>query len=86
MRLNVRLWVCPTEGCGDYYASSSTANLDLGEQLNYQGDLLHDRNHRPRYPIVTGNRGQCPDCKGRGKLVQRVAVDLNIELPVAVAA
>lgn len=84
--MSVEAWVCPTEGCGNYYGSSSQAGLDLGAEINLESDLSHTVDTNPARPKATGNRGICPDCRtaGRGD-VQRVLVTLVVDLEAETA-
>lgn len=80
--MTIRAWCCPTEGCPNYYGSSSQAALDLTAEANLESDLSHTVKTDPSHPRVTGNRGECPDCKrlGRGR-VQRVPLTLMALVP-----
>jgi hypothetical protein len=54
----MRLYICPTPGCGNYYGSSSMP--DLSRERKYS------ITHRP-----SGTRDECPDCKAEGRTVRR---------------
>ena len=74
--MKAKIWVCPFEDCGNYYASSSQAHLDLTQEENLQGDLTHTQT---RWREVVGHRSDCPDCKQRGRgHVARVPVMVEI--------
>lgn len=77
-QLRIRVWACPADQCRSYYGSSSQAALDLTAEANLESDLSHGVDHDPAHPRVTGNRGQCPDCRQRGVTTQRVPVDAVI--------
>jgi ribosomal protein L37AE/L43A len=77
-RMKIRVWACPEDDCRNYYGSSSQEILDLGAEQNLESDMRHGTDHDPAHPKVVGNRGQCPDCRTRGKTVQRVAVDVIV--------
>lgn len=61
--MQVELWICPTEGCGNYYGASSARGKDLSTMMNYK---LTDGS------VPTHSRAVCPDCKARGVMVERV--------------
>jgi hypothetical protein len=67
--VNVTLWMCPTEGCGNYFASSHAG--DLTEAWNLD-----------QYGRRTFKRSRCPDCHVRGVDVDRVPVQLRPKVPV----
>jgi hypothetical protein len=71
--VRVVLWVCPTPGCGNYYASSSAGELDT--------EWNHDAKGKP-----TSARAQCPDCNRRGTRVNRHRVELEDIVARALAA
>lgn len=57
----VDIWECPTPRCGNYYASSAMAGVDLTKKMNM------DLKQKP-----THSRARCPDCKARGIEVDRI--------------
>lgn len=81
--MTFEIWACPVEGCPNYYGSSSARGRDLTAEANHEADLSHGVHSRPASdPRVTGNRGECPDCKARtGIRVQRVLIVLIVDVP-----
>jgi hypothetical protein len=71
----IKVWVCPTEGCGSYYASSSQEHLDLSKELR-QG-RVEDRD-RSGARLVKGVRADCPNCKA-----ERIPLTLDVVIPAA---
>jgi len=59
--MKVTVWICPSFGCGNYFASSSAG--DLGAEFNT------NQRHEPTF-----SRAQCPDCRRQGRNVQRLKV------------
>lgn len=55
MEIDITVWVCPTPGCGNYYASSSA------------GDLSQLFNVKPNSSEKTFPRSRCPDCRDAGR-------------------
>jgi hypothetical protein len=74
--MEVKLWLCPTRGCGNYYASSSSADRDLGAEKIVRSSMQHGVGETPG--TVIGNRGICPDCKQRGEIVQREPLVIDV--------
>lgn len=76
--MKVTVWACPTPGCGNYYASSSSGSLEqmatvVGQRgVNFES--MPEENHRPR--------STCPDCWARGERVERLPVELDLT-PIA---
>jgi hypothetical protein len=68
VKVHATIWICPTPGCGNYYAASSAG--DLAESYNL------DKNGQRTF-----RRADCPDCRIRGRTVTRVAVDIRPQLP-----
>lgn len=68
MEIEVVLWACPTEGCGNYYGSSGTG--DLSKMMN------KDITQKPTFP-----RSICPDCHrfNRGD-VERIPVTTTVKV------
>lgn len=75
--MQIVIYACPTEGCGNYYGSSSAR--DLTQEITGQ----FGQNFERRPPEMWHSRAQCPDCRAQGKQVERVPVVLNIEVPAA---
>lgn len=78
----IKVFVCPTEGCGNYYASSS--QVDRMNTVVGQKDI----NFAPRSPgdPNIAKRSECPDCRTRGNRVERIAVEVETGIPAVVAA
>lgn len=74
----VKIFVCPTDGCGNYFASSSQETR-MQTVVGQKGV-----NFEPRPASMHHKRQECPDCRSRGKRVERVEMTLNVD-PVAVA-
>lgn len=65
--MEIEVWVCPTEGCGNYFGASSQAGRDLNAIPNHESSMRHNRDSRPATsPVVVSYRGDCPDCSARG--------------------
>lgn len=73
MEVDLTVWVCPTNGCGNYYAASSA------------GDLRTTMNVEPNSSKTTFPRSRCPDCKTRGREVDRVPVGVIATLCAIIA-
>lgn len=77
----VTLYICPTPGC-----SSATIPAN-GEKLeeSWTGPKIEDRGaleagtHGSRY---RHNRAECPLCRVKGELVQRIPKQIVVEVPV----
>ena len=41
--MNVTVWICPTEGCGNYYASSSAGDLAQAWNIDAKGQRTFPR-------------------------------------------
>lgn len=74
--VTVSVWVCPTAGCGNYYAASGQVNLDLQQEMQ---DAVVENRYVPLGQPDGGkrkppkhSRAQCPDCRARGIEVERV--------------
>lgn len=50
----VTIYVCLTDGCGNYYGSSSMGNLEKQENIGAVGSGQAGQ--------VTGHRNKCPTC------------------------
>jgi hypothetical protein len=65
----LEIWVCPTEGCGNYYGSAHAGDLDTLWNFDAKGQK-------------TFHRSRCPDCWRRDHIsVDRVRVQFEYELP-----
>ncbi len=69
--MQVKLWVCPTDGCTNYYGSSSMG--DLTEVV-----AKVDNNFTPRPKESHHTRAQCPDCRTNGIRVERELLTITI--------
>lgn len=68
MDVEVEVWVCPTPGCGNYFASRA------------EGDLRQSHNREPNHGKATTSRAECPDCRDRGDRVERVLCGATVTL------
>lgn len=73
--MQIRVYVCPTEGCGSYYGSSGMGELD--EKIVGQ----YGQNFERRPVEMHHSRAQCPECRARGNKVERVAVLFDFDTP-----
>jgi hypothetical protein len=75
----VAVYVCPTEGCPDYYGAAGMP--DLVQSWNHRSDLTHkvgdDPSGNPE-SMRTHTRSECPTCRAAGKKVDRVRVELFV--------
>ena len=64
--MRIKVWVCPTAGCGNYYGSSSERDLskEVTGHRGMNGERWPDRGH---------SRAQCPDCGA-----ERVPVPIEV--------
>lgn len=60
----IRIYVCPTPGCGNYYGSKSMTDRPLSEELR-QG-RVEDKEMWSTDRILKGSRADCPDCAAHG--------------------
>ena len=62
----VIVYICPTKGCGNYFASP-----DFRDD---RSDIRTPQEHRSQdgSKTKTHARVECPDCRARGKKVKRV--------------
>jgi hypothetical protein len=71
--VEVKVYVCPTEGCTNYYGASNMGDLSL----QYTGVKREDKHLLPAEDSRVGvegmrhNRAECPDCRQRGVFVER---------------
>lgn len=76
----IHVYVCPTEGCGNYYGTSSMPDLDK----EYTGPKTEDRHQVPasQSPLgivgVRHTRAECPDCRQRGIRVDRRLCSITV--------
>jgi hypothetical protein len=72
--MNATVWMCPTPGCGNYFASSTAGDLTQAWNLDQYGKR-------------TFLRSRCPDCFNRDRTeVQRVPVNVRLRLHVEAPA
>lgn len=77
----VELYICPTQGCPNFYGTSTMP--DLAEQ--FTGPKTEDATTLERGPHGSRykhNRAECPDCRQRGEPVQRVRIRAQVKVPV----
>lgn len=75
----VRVYVCPTPGCGNYYGSSGMP--DLSQEFSgpkVEDKAAYERSHGSQYRC---SRAECPDCRLKGNPVQRVPLDVAVMVP-----
>lgn len=71
--MRIQVYVCPTDGCGNYYGTSGMP--DLSKQ--YTGPKTEDRFQVPLEQSRVGvagkrhSRAECPDCRQNGIYVDR---------------
>lgn len=70
--MHITVWACPTEGCGNHYASSGAG--DLSTQIVGQRGMNFEPTPERERP-----RAHCPDCWARGKLVMRRPIAVQLE-------
>lgn len=67
MKVPFIIYVCPTEGCGNYYGSTNMADMET---------VQTDKHMQPTFP-----RKRCPDCWQRSKeMVMRVPVRMEADV------
>jgi hypothetical protein len=77
----LRVYVCPTLGCGDYYGVPDME--DLTTRLT--GPKTEDRHIISKEESRVGiagkrhTRAECPSCRERGEFVQRELVELPFD-------
>jgi hypothetical protein len=69
------VYACPTPGCGNYFGSSSSG--DMAEVMGQSNG-----NFEPRPESSWFKRVECPDCRQRGKKVERVRVEFETRTAV----
>lgn len=72
----IRVYVCPTPGCGNYFGASgmpdlTTAMTGVRTENRHEYEQAHGTKWRH-------NRAECPDCRANGKEVQRKLVQVNV--------
>lgn len=84
MQVAVRVWVCPTPSCGNFYGSSSAP--DLVTAVNRRSAMRNLADEDPsEWSKITSTRDECPDCRARGTLdaegnpIRRVPHDFAVE-------
>lgn len=79
--MEIKLFICPTPDCGNYYGSSSTP-ADLTQHLS--GPKVENRASQQDTTGSpwTGARSDCPDCRERtGDRITRELVVIEVPLP-----
>lgn len=75
----IKVWMCPTEGCGNYFASSSA-----GERLDEAVTGDRGMNGEFNTPDRHHTRATCPDCWDRGERgvqIERIPVSVEVAVP-----
>lgn len=75
----LRFYVCPTPDCGDYYGSGGMPDLAHawnGQKVEDQGE--RELKGQSRY---NNNRQSCGSCRERGIDVQRVLLEVAVNVP-----
>lgn len=71
--MRVTVWVCPTPGCGHYYAAPSAGDLASRPiPVNRQNGQAEGS---------LGTLSRCPDCASRGEYVDRVPRTVDLDGP-----
>lgn len=78
----IEVYVCPTEGCGDYYGTAGMPDL----HTRFTGPKSEDQ---PVLEITSGSpyrhtRAECPSCRARGRRVERVRMRVAVDMGEAV--
>jgi hypothetical protein len=79
-RKEVRVWVCPDPACGNYHGQSACHDQILTETTNLESDLSHTQETKAGNAKVVGNRGECPSCKSRGVIRQRIPMAFIVKV------
>lgn len=79
----VEVWICPTKGCGNFFGSKAEMGKDLNAILNEMRVDDKKAHVAQGGSPFTHSRGECPDCRARGKKVPRVKVVHAFTLNVA---
>jgi hypothetical protein len=76
----IQVYICPEPGCGNYYGSASMPDLSK----RFSGPKLEDTHKLAQETgsPVRHSRAACPDCRQRGKAVERVLVSVDVDVPV----
>lgn len=78
--MKIQVYVCPTDGCMNYYGTSDMP--DLTEE--YTGPKTENRSQVPADQSRVGiagarhSRAECPDCRQRGVYVDRELLTIVI--------
>lgn len=81
--MEIKVWICPTEGCGNYYGSRATEDQKWDRivgQRGINGEVFGHERHR--------GRNACPDCFSNvhqifdrmGVCVERVLTVIEVPL------
>lgn len=76
----IAVYVCPTEGCPDYFGSGGMPVLEdavVGQST---------ANFEPRPKAEWHSRASCPTCRASGKSVERIRVELFVPFEALTAA
>jgi hypothetical protein len=83
----IRVWVCPTPGCPDFYGDGSRADLTA----SYTGSKVENKHAEPLHTGPDGEtlprgikhtRAQSPTCRTQGRLVERVLCATTVFVPL----
>ena len=64
---NIVIYVCPTEGCPNYYGAP-----DFRADRADIGRMQHHRSQNDGRQVASHSRTECPFCREKGSHVQRV--------------
>lgn len=88
--MKVKLYVCPTEGCGDYYGHNGV-DLDkpahartedrhaIAKELGGSIIVSEGGFETAEHPVSRHMRSACPTCRARGISVERELVELDFD-------
>lgn len=76
----VAVYVCPIEGCPDYYGSFNMPKLD--DQIVGQ----RGQNFEVRPESEWHSRAECPTCRAGGAKVERIRVELFVPAEALIVA
>lgn len=77
----VRVYVCPTPHCGDYFGTGTMEDLTkifTGPKTEDKPNLLEKTGSDARH-----TRAACPSCRVRGTHVERILMETVLRVPVA---
>lgn len=80
--MDIRVYVCPTPGCGDYFGHTDMPDLAAATT----GPKTEDRHQVSQLESrvnVAGkrhSRAECPSCRERGVFVERILCSISIDV------